>query len=138
MVYIFNTYLNKKKKLPLALSEIYGLGLQKSQQICDEVGIGRGITLDLLSIKKLEKMSRYMRRYYKIGPELRREIRPIMERYISIGSYRGFRYVRRLPVRGQRTHGNSRTARKFFLSYISNIKNISKKSNISKKKPKKR
>lgn len=112
MVYILNTNLSGKKKVPMALSAIFGIGTHSSQQICDKLGIASRVTVDQLSTKKINQLARFIRQYYETGSQLRRNIRNSMERYVYIAAYRGFRYTQGLPVRGQRTHGNARTVRK--------------------------
>jgi small subunit ribosomal protein S13 len=112
MLYILNTNLNSKKKLFIALTEIYGLGKHNSYQICDLLGISRDRRLKQLSSLQLEKIIQLINQNYNINSEIRRSTIKNIQRLVKIASYRGFRHTEGLPVRGQRTHGNSRTRRK--------------------------
>jgi small subunit ribosomal protein S13 len=113
MLYILNTNLNSKKKLFIALTEIYGLGKHNSYQICDLLGVSKDRRLKQLSGLQLEHLTQLVNQNYNTGLEIRRSTIKNIQRLIKIASYRGFRHTERLPVRGQRTHGNSRTVRKF-------------------------
>lgn len=112
MLYVLNTNLNSKKKLFIALTEIYGLGNHNAFQICDLLGISVDKRLKQLSSQQLENLTQLVNQNYNIGSEIRRSTLKNIQRLIKIASYRGFRHTEGLPVRGQRTHGNSRTRRK--------------------------
>lgn len=116
MLYVLNTNLNSKKKLFIALTEIYGLGKHNSYQICDLLGISVDRRLKQLSGLQLEYLTQLVNQNYNIGGEIRRSTIKNIQRLIKIASYRGFRHTEGLPVRGQRTHGNSRTRRKLKIS----------------------
>lgn len=112
MVYVLNTHLNTQKKMKTALREIYGLGLHTCYQLCDLVGVSSERRLKQLSSKQLELLTHLVNQNYTISGEVKRATLRNIQRVIKIASYRGFRHTEGLPVRGQRTHGNSRTARK--------------------------
>ena len=112
MLYVLNTNLNNKKKLFIALTEIYGLGQHNSCQICDLLGVSTDRRLKQLTSLQLENLTQLVNQNYNISSELKRSIMKKIQRLIKIASYRGFRHTEGLPVRGQRTHGNSRTRRK--------------------------
>jgi len=120
MLYVLNTNLNSKKKLFIALTEIYGLGTHNSYQICDLLGISIDRRLKQLSSLQLEQLTQLVNQNYNTGSEIKRSTIKNIQRLIKIASYRGFRHTEGLPVRGQRTHGNSRTRRKFKSSNILN------------------
>lgn len=112
MLYVLNTNLNNKKKIKNALSDIYGLGPHTCYQLCDLLGISTERRLKQLSSKQLEQLTQLVNQNYNIGGEIKRSTLKNIQRLIKIASYRGFRHTEGLPIRGQRTHGNSRTARK--------------------------
>jgi small subunit ribosomal protein S13 len=112
MVYILNTNLNGKKKIHIALQEIYGLGKYQCNQICSELGISSEKRLNQLKPKELETVTNFIIQNYEIGLDVKRLVLQNIQRFIKIGAYKGFRHIEGLPVRGQKTHGNSRTVRK--------------------------
>nr|AST08891.1 ribosomal protein S13 [Micractinium conductrix] len=120
MLYVLNTNLNSKKKLFVALTEIYGLGKHNSYQICDSLGISVDRRLKQLSGSQLEHLTQLINQNYNIGSEVKRDTIKTIKRLIKIASYRGFRHSQGLPARGQRTHGNSRTIRRLKNSTILN------------------
>lgn len=115
MVYLLNTNINEKKKLGIALQKIYGLGEYQCFQICDSLGISTEKRIKQLSSVEFEKLTQFITQNYEIGLDVKRSILQNVQRFVKIGSYRGFRHTEGLPVRGQRTHGNSRTVRKLKL-----------------------
>lgn len=123
MVYVLNTNLNSKKKLNYSLTQIYGLGKHSSFQICDQLGISGEIRLKQLSGFQIEQLTQLITQNYDIGLDIKRSLSQNIQRLVKIASYRGFRHTEGLPVRGQRTHGNSKTIRK--LRYQINSKSIS-------------
>nr|YP_009094915.1 ribosomal protein S13 [Chlorella variabilis]AIU38958.1 ribosomal protein S13 [Chlorella variabilis]AJP09417.1 30S ribosomal protein S13 [Chlorella variabilis]AST08858.1 ribosomal protein S13 [Chlorella sp. ATCC 30562] len=112
MIYVLNTNLNSKKKLYIALTQIYGLSKHNSYQICDLLGISTDRRLKQLSSLQLEHLTQLVNQNYNISSEIKRSTIKNIQRLIKIASYRGFRHTEGLPVRGQRTHGNSCTRRK--------------------------
>lgn len=116
MLYVLNTNLNSKKKIKSALSEIHGLGPHTCYQLCDLLGISSEKRLKQLSSKQLEQLTQLVNQNYNVSGEVKRSTLKNIQRLIKIASYRGFRHTEGLPVRGQRTHGNSRTVRKLKIS----------------------
>lgn len=112
MVYFLNTNLDSKHTMQSALTKIYGLGKYQSTQICDELGISLQKRIKQLNSSELEKLSTVITQNYEIGADIKQSIIQNVTRLIKIGTYRGFRHIDGLPVRGQKTHGNSKTARK--------------------------
>jgi len=112
MVYILNTNLKNNKKVRAALCEIYGIGKTLSSQICDQLGFSEKLLVCNLTNYQIQQLSQIITQNFLIGGDLRRDRRNNKNRLISIGCYRGFRHNIGLPVRGQRTHGNARTAKK--------------------------
>jgi small subunit ribosomal protein S13 len=112
MIYILNTSLQGKKKIRKSLSKIYGIGPTLSNIICDQLGLGENLKLDQLSNTQIQQISQMIGKEFLTGSELSRFVGNNKSRLGSIGSYRGLRQNLGLPLRGQRTHGNARTARK--------------------------
>lgn len=112
MIYILNTNLNEKSRISKALCEIYGVGNQLSNQICDDLGISSGLKVEDLSPSHIDLLSQAIPQTYLIGTELQGETRKSKDRLILVSSYRGIRHSQGLPSRGQRTHGNAQTARR--------------------------
>lgn len=112
MTTIANTYLPQKQKVSIALQQIYGIGPYLSFQICDQLGFSSNLKIEQLNRNQIEQLSLLVSQSYTTGSKLKRSIQQDMSRLISISCYRGFRYIQKLPVRGQRTHTNAKTARK--------------------------
>ena len=112
MVYILNTNLKNNKKVRNALCEIYGLGKSMCNQICDVLGFSEEYKIKNLTHFQQQQLSQMITGNFQQGGDLRRDVRNSKNRLILIGCYRGFRHNMGLPVRGQRTHGNARTARR--------------------------
>lgn len=122
MIYILNTNLNGKKKTSIALQYIYGLGKHQSHQICSELGISSEKRFNQLNLRELENIARFITQNYEISTDIKRLVVENIQRLIKIGVYRGFRHIEGLPVRGQKTHGNSRTVRKLKKTFHVNKK----------------
>lgn len=112
MTTIANTYLAQKQKVSIALQQIYGIGPYLAYQICDQLGFNPNLKIEQLNRNQVEQLSLIVSQSYTTGSKLKRTIQQDMSRLISISCYRGFRYIQKLPVRGQRTHTNAKTARK--------------------------
>ena len=91
------------------MTYIYGVGKEKAAKILKEAGIELNVRAKDLTDKEVNKINTIISDGYKVEGDLRRDISQNLKRLISIGSYRGMRHRRGLPVRGQRTHGNART-----------------------------
>lgn len=112
MVYLFNTNLENKKKVKVALKNIYGLGNKQASFICDEIGISDSLKIKQLTNFQLERLAVILNQKTILGPELKQQKRKNIQRLVKIASYRGFRHTEGLPCRGQRTHGNASTSRR--------------------------
>lgn len=99
----------KNKRIETALAYIYGIGPSLSDKILKATGVNPDIRAKDLTEEDVSKLSGYIQENYKTEGDLRREISTNIKRLIDIGSYRGIRHKRGLPVRGQRTHTNART-----------------------------
>ena len=106
---IFGVDIPKNKKIKISLRYIYGIGPAKALVILDSVGIDPERRAADLNEEEVSKIASYVQSNYRVEGELRREISQNIRRLIEIGSYRGFRHKKGLPVRGQRTRCNART-----------------------------
>lgn len=109
MARIAGVDLPRDKHIEVALTYIFGVGRSMSRKILAETGI-KGITKAKdLTDDEVTHLRDYINANFKVEGDLRREISQNIKRLIEIGSYRGIRHRRGLPVRGQRTHTNART-----------------------------
>ena len=105
--------LPKNKRIDVALQYIYGVGKAKSQEILDRVGtaVPPATRVKDLTEQQASLLSNLITKEFKVEGELRRELSGHLQRLQEIGSFRGSRHRRNLPVRGQRTRTNARTRR---------------------------
>ena len=103
--------LPKQKRIEMALTYIYGIGLRTAQRILRETEINPDIRAKDLTEEQITSIRKYIENNLKVEGDVRREVAMNIKRLIEIGSYRGLRHRRGLPVRGQRTHSNARTRR---------------------------
>lgn len=115
MVYIFNTYFKDDTFVHLGLVRCMGIGKRMATQICDQLGFSKEIRYNQLTVSQYNLLREILHQNYYIGNALQQLIRARKKRLSSISAYRGFRHLRGLPCRGQRTHGNARTSRKQIL-----------------------
>lgn len=101
--------LPRNKRVEIALTYIYGIGRPRSNQILAATGINPDIRVKDLTDADATKLRDFIGQNYKVEGNLRREVQLNIKRLIEIGSYRGLRHRRNLPVRGQRTRTNART-----------------------------
>ena len=110
-VRIAGVVLPQQKRIEAALSYIYGVGFSRSRQILQAVKVDPGKRTKDLSEAEVSRLKEFIEGNYKVEGALRQEIQLNVKRLKEIGSYRGIRHIRGLPVRGQRTKTNSRTVR---------------------------
>ena len=101
--------LPRNKRIEIALTYIYGIGLTTSKKILAETGINPDTRSDDLTEEELVKLRDYIQANLTVEGDLRRDVQQNVKRLMEIGCYRGLRHRRGLPVRGQRTHTNART-----------------------------
>ncbi len=99
----------KEKRMEVALGYIYGIGRTTSNRILKSANISPDKRAKDLTEEEVARLSSILQKDYKVEGDLRREISANIKRLIDIGSYRGLRHRRGLPVRGQRTKTNART-----------------------------
>jgi len=109
MARIAGVDLPKSKRMEVALTYIYGVGRPGSRKILEQAGISLDLKSDDLSDDDVVKIRQILDQGYKVEGDLRRDVTANIKRHIDMGSYRGLRHRKNLPVRGQRTHTNART-----------------------------
>ena len=109
MARIAGVNLPREKRLEIALTYIYGIGRSGAHQICEAVGISPDTKVRDLTDEEITKLRNYIDGELQVEGDLRRERSQAIKRLQEIGSYRGFRHRRGLPVNGQRTKTNART-----------------------------
>ena len=100
----------RDKKIPYSLRYIFGIGLTQARNICDKAGVDQDIrVIDLTEEQEVNIRSAIGDLGIKVEGELRSEVAMNIKRLKDIGSYRGLRHRKSMPVRGQRTKTNART-----------------------------
>ncbi|MEW6420969.1 MAG: 30S ribosomal protein S13 [Deinococcota bacterium] len=101
--------LPREKRVEIALTYIYGIGLTRSKEVLARTGINPDTRVKNLSEAEQAALREAIERTYKVEGDLRSEVGQNIKRLMDIGAYRGLRHRRGLPVRGQRTKTNART-----------------------------
>ncbi len=109
MARIAGVDLPKNKRMEIALTYIYGIGRSKSRKILEEAGIDFDTRTDNLLDEQVTAIRDIIDKDSKVEGDLRREVSMSIKRLMDIGTYRGLRHRKGLPVRGQRTGTNART-----------------------------
>jgi len=99
----------REKRLEVSLTYILGVGRTSARQVCEATGIDPSTRVRDLTDEEVARLRVYIEANLKVEGDLRREVAQDIKRKIEIGCYQGIRHRRSLPVRGQRTHTNSRT-----------------------------
>lgn len=110
------------KRFVIALTYVYGIGRSRAEEICDELKINKQLRTSEISEETLADVRNLINKQSaedddnpsKVGlveGDLRRKVHSSVKRLIDLGCYRGIRHVKKLPVRGQRTHNNAKTKR---------------------------
>nr|WP_294917186.1 30S ribosomal protein S13 [uncultured Neokomagataea sp.] len=97
------------KRVVISLRYVYGIGPSTAQSICTKLGIPEAKRVNELSDDEIVKIRELIDNELRVEGDLRRETAMNIKRLMDLGSYRGLRHRRSLPVRGQRTHTNART-----------------------------
>ena len=101
----------REKRVVISLTYIFGIGPTSAKQILATAGIGEDRRVRDLTEEEVNRLRELVDRRYKVEGDLRREVSMNIKRLMEIGSYRGIRHRRNLPVRGQRTKTNARQRR---------------------------
>jgi small subunit ribosomal protein S13 len=109
MARIAGVDLPRDKKLEIGLTYIYGIGRQTARKILNDTGVDPSQRVRDLNDTDTNRLRQAIERDHRVEGALRTEVAMNIKRLMDIGSYRGIRHRRGLPVRGQRTHTNART-----------------------------
>jgi small subunit ribosomal protein S13 len=109
MARIAGVDLPKDKRVEIALTYIYGIGRPSSNGILEKANIDKNTKVNKLTEAELVRIREIIEQEYKVEGDLRRDVATNIKRLMDIGSYRGLRHRKSLPLRGQRTHTNART-----------------------------
>ena len=109
MARIAGVDLPRDKRVEIALTYIYGIGPTRSKTLLAQTGISPDTRVRDLTDEETNRLRDALEEQYRVEGDLRREVQANIKRLIEIGSYRGLRHRRGLPVRGQRTSTNART-----------------------------
>ncbi len=109
MARIAGVDLPRAKRMEIALTYIYGIGRNSSRDILKQAGVSFDLKTDDISDDDVAKIRQVLDQGVKVEGDLRRDVTANIKRHLDMGSYRGLRHRRNLPVHGQRTHTNART-----------------------------
>ncbi|MEE9220628.1 MAG: 30S ribosomal protein S13 [candidate division NC10 bacterium] len=109
MARIAGVDLPREKRVEVALTYIFGIGRSSSRRILSEANVSTDVRVKNLTEDEVNRIRRAIEGQFKVEGDLRRDVGMNIKRLMDIGSYRGLRHRRGLPVRGQRTHTNART-----------------------------
>ena len=109
MARIAGVDLPRAKRMEIALTYVYGIGRSTSRDILKAAGVSLDLRSDDLSDDDVAKIRQVLDQSYKVEGDLRREVTGNIKRHLDMGSYRGLRHRKNLPVHGQRTPTNART-----------------------------
>ena len=114
MIYILNTEISEKKFFYIALSSIFGLGFKTTLKICSFFGISKKAKINNLNPILKNKIIIYIEKNIKITDDLKQFLVQIKEQQFRLKTYKSQRTRFKLPSRGQRTHTNAKTSKKFY------------------------
>ena len=109
MARIAGVDLPRQKRIEVALTYVYGIGVSRSNKLLGKAGIDPSVRVKDLSEEEVSRIAKLLDAEGGVEGDLRRDVAMNVKRLMEIGSYRGMRHRRNLPVRGQRTHTNART-----------------------------
>ena len=109
MARIAGVDLPRNKRMEVALTYIYGIGRSAARKLLQTAGVSLDTKSDNLTDDEVVKIRQIIDQGHRVEGDLRREAAMNIKRHMDMGSYRGLRHRRGLPVRGQRTHTNART-----------------------------
>jgi small subunit ribosomal protein S13 len=113
MSYILGINLVSNEQVEIALTRIFGIGLKKVIQVCDQSSLNDNIKVNKLTKYHIDQIIKIISQNYLVDSELKRVIQRYIKQLMNIGYYCGFCHNARLPLCGQRTHNNAKTCHKF-------------------------
>lgn len=127
MARIAGVDLPRNKRVEIGLTYITGIGKTTARQILTAADVSPGTRIDALTEEQIGKIRRIIDATYKVEGDVRREVSQNIKRLMDLGTYRGLRHRKGLPVRGQRTNTNSRTRKGPRGSVVAGKKKATKK-----------
>nr|AIU44683.1 ribosomal protein S13 [Cyanophora paradoxa] len=115
-MHILGVFLPLEDYVFIALQRIFGIGNCRAKKICNFLLITKFYKVKQLNRIQIIQLSQYIEKNYNVGVDLQNQIKANFKNLVQISSYRGIRHTLKLPVRGQRTHTNSKTKKK--IKYI--------------------
>lgn len=109
MARISGVDLPRNKRIEIALTYIFGIGQPTARKILATASVDKNKKSDELTETEVQKIREILEKDFRVEGDLRREISLSIKRLVDLGTYRGTRHRKGLPVRGQRTHSNART-----------------------------
>ncbi|MCH2533568.1 MAG: 30S ribosomal protein S13 [Bdellovibrionales bacterium] len=109
MARIAGVDLPKNKRIEIALTYIFGIGITRAKDLCKQAGFEESLRTHQMTEQQVVKLRSLIDETYKVEGDLRRDLGLSMKRLMDLGCYRGIRHKRGLPVRGQSTRQNART-----------------------------
>lgn len=114
MIYLLETELPENKSIYLALPKVFGINQFRSSLICKKLGFSRNFKLSQITTEQLAKLIKIVEcENFLLNKDLKKSKDLVFKQLLQIKTYRGSRRIRGLPIRGQRTHTNAKTAAKF-------------------------
>lgn len=111
MVRLLGIVLPDNKNIDYALTLLYGIGWSAAHKVLAQIGVGNNKKVKDLTEEEIKKLTSFIEKNYKVEGDLRELLAENFKRLREIGSFRGSRHLKGLPVRGQRTRSNARTKR---------------------------
>ena len=127
MARIAGVELPNNKRVDIALATIYGVGRKNALDVCAATGVNPSKRAHELTTDEVGKLREYIDKHIRVEGDLRKEVAQNIKRLMEIGSYRGIRHRRGLPVRGQRTNTNARTRKGPRKATVATKKKLTKK-----------
>jgi small subunit ribosomal protein S13 len=125
MANISNNIIPDNKNVPVSLTYIYGIGKSRAQKIVAKLNISVNKKTSDLQVSEIKALNEEIKQFL-VGDELKQAKREIIEKEIKVGTYRGLRRIRKLPVNGQRTRHNARTSKGHVRKTVANKKKAPK------------
>jgi small subunit ribosomal protein S13 len=113
MIYVLNTEISNKKQIKIAFQAIFGIGIKEISNICKFFGISKITTINNLNSSLKTQIILYIEKNYLINSDLKQVLTKIKDQQYQLKTYKASRLRFKLPCRGQRTHTNAKTIKKY-------------------------